>query len=141
MARRYRVRLGEYDIGRWEYQEAEALVRRYRTMKRRADVLEKCNAKGVNGEEFAAMRWECAIVDQALRETAGGAWEEALRLNACDGTAYEDIDPVLMPTSRRNDFFAARREFFWRLWTIRQREVGRMIRRNIEDDNHHNQGA
>lgn len=130
MARKYRVRMGAFDIGRWEFQEVEALARRYRAMKRRADVLEKCNAQGVHGEEFAAMRWECAIVEQALAETAGGRWAEALRQSCCDGVAYEDIDPVIMPSSNRNAFFDVRREFFFRLWGLRQKQLGKAVKAN-----------
>lgn len=128
MARKYRVRMGAFDIGRWEYQEVEALCRRYRAMKRRADVLEKCASPGVHGEAYAAMRWECAIVEQAMAETGQGQWAEALKLSCCDGLAYEDIDPVLMPTSRRNEFFEARREFFWRLWQLRQKQLGQVVK-------------
>ena len=130
MARKYRVRMGAFDIGRWEFQEVEALARRYRAMKRRADVLEKCNAHGIHGEEYAAMRWECSIVDRALKETDGGKWEEALRRACCDGEVYEDIDPTLMPTSNRNAFFDARREFFFRLWGLRQKQLGAAVKAN-----------
>ena len=133
MARKYRVRMGEFDIGHWEYQEVESLCRRYRAMKRRADVLERCNAPGVHGEEYAAMRWECAIVEQALRETGGGTWQEALKQSCCDGVAYVDIDPVIMPTSCRNDFFIIRREFFWRLWQLRQKQIGKAAKQGANE--------
>lgn len=128
MARKYRVRMGAFDIGRWEYQEVEALCRRYRAMKRRADVLERCASQGVHGEAYAAMRWECAIVEQAMAETAGGGWTEALTQVCCDGIAYIDVDPAMMPTSCRNDFFQARREFFWRLWQLRQKQLGAVVK-------------
>ena len=133
MARKYRVRMGEFDIGHWEYQAVESLCRRYRAMKRRADVLERCNAPGVHGEEYAAMRWECAIVEQTARETAEAhrrpdekkTWEKAIMQSCCDGVAYADLDPADMPTSCRNDFFIIRREFFWRLWQLRQKQIGK----------------
>lgn len=128
MARKYRVRMGAFDIGKWEFQEVEALARRYRSMRRRATVLEQCNAQGVHGEQYAAMVWECSIVEQALRETGGGAWEEALKQSCCDGVAYVDIDPAIMPTSCRNDFFIARREFFWRLWSLKQKGLGNIVK-------------
>lgn len=128
MAREYTVRMGAYDIGKWEFREVEGLARRYRAMKRRADVLEQCNAKGVHGEEYAVMRWECALVDQALRETDSGRWADALRMACCDGAVYEDIDPAIMPTSNRNAFFEVRREFFFRLWELRQRQLGMIIK-------------
>lgn len=128
MARKYRARMGEFDIGHWEFQEVEALCRRYRTMRRRADVLERCNSPGVHGEDYAAMRWECAIVEQAMRETRGGGWEDALKLVCCDGKTYIDVDPALMPTSNRNEFYEARREFYWRLWRLRQRQLGSAVK-------------
>lgn len=130
MAREYRVHMGAFDIGKWEYREVEALARRYRAMKRRADVLEKCNSAGIHGEAYAAMRWECATVEQALRETAGGRWEQALMQSCCDGVAYVDIDPAIMPTSNRNEFFETRREFFWRLWGLKQKRTGLLVKSN-----------
>lgn len=135
MARKYRVNMGAFDIGRWEFQEVEALARRYRAMKRRADVLEKCDSPGVHGEAYAAMRWECSIVEQAFRETSDGKWEKALEQACCDGVAYEDIDPAIMPTSNRNAFFAVRREFFWRLWGLKQKGLGGIIK-GARDVNH-----
>lgn len=132
MAREYRIRMGAFDIGKWEYREVEALARRYRSTKRRASVLEQCNSQGVHGEQYAAMIWECSIVEKALRETDGGKWEKALALSCCDGVAYVDIDPVILPTSCRNEFFEARREFFWRLWTLRQKAIGTAVKSTIE---------
>lgn len=130
MARDYRIQMGAFDIGEWEFKEVEALARRYRAMKRRADVLERCNAAGVHGEKYAAMRWECSLVETALKETADGKWEKALAKACCDGMAYVDIDPADMPTSNRNEFFVARREFYWRLWGLRQRQLGAAIKAN-----------
>lgn len=124
MARKYRVRMGAFDIGKWEFQEVEALARRYPAMKRRADVLEKCNATGVHGEAYTAILWECSIVESALRMTGGGDWAKALEQSCCQGVAYVDIDPADMPTSNKNDFARARREFYWRLWTLRQKKLG-----------------
>ena len=128
MARKYSVRMGAFDIGKWEFQEVEALARRYRANKRRADVLEKCKSPGVHGEAYAAMRWECAIVERAFADTADGEWTKALEQACCDGAAYEDIDPAIMPTSNRNAFFAARREFYWRLWGLKQKGLGSIIK-------------
>lgn len=135
MAREYRIRMGEFDIDKWEFREVEAMARRYRAAKRRADVLERCKSPGIHGEEYAAMRWECSIVEQALRETAGGGWDEALMLACCDGVDYVDIDPVIMPTANRNAFFTARREFYWRLWGLRQRRIGEAIKLSSANGN------
>lgn len=124
--RRYRVNMGQYDIGRWEFQAVEALARRYNSNKRRAAVLSQSSAPEQQRTR-RAMEWEVRITDQALRDTSGGGWERALRSACCDGWRYEDIDPALMPTANRNAFFEARREFYWRLWTIRQETIGSMI--------------
>lgn len=132
MARDYKIQMGAFDIGEWEFKEVEALARRYLAMKRRADVLEKCGSAGVHGEKYAAMRWECSLVERALKETADGKWEEALKQACCRGITYADIDPAIMPTSNRNEFFTARREFYWRLWGLKQKGLG-----NIVKDYHH----
>lgn len=142
MAREYTVRMGAYDIGKWEFREVEALARRYRDMKRRADVLEKCKAPGIHGEEYAAMKWECSLVEQAAHEVAekrrrpGGrcTWETALIRACCDGVVYEDIDPADMPTSNRNEFYEARREFFFRLWVLRQKQLGMVVMKTERPD-------
>lgn len=58
---------------------------------------------------------DCDLIDRVAAETDGGYWKEALILNCCYGKGYEQIDPAILPTSKRNAFFAARREFFGRL--------------------------
>lgn len=123
MAREYSARLGQYDIGRWEYREAQAMARRYPCLMRKMRVLSGRRMGGINGEDYAAMRWETEIVRRALVDTAGGQWAAALEESCCNGVAYADIDPAIMPTSNRNDFFAARREFYWQLWTARQKWI------------------
>lgn len=123
MARRYRVRMGAYEIGRWEFQEVQAMARRYREM---MHAISTAQSRGADKCEVEAMRWECSIIDRALMETAGGKWVEALRKSCCDGVAYEDIDRELMPTSNRNAFFRARREFYYRVWQLRTKGIGWM---------------
>lgn len=58
---------------------------------------------------------DCDLIDRVAGETDGGEWKEALILNCCYGKGYEYIDPAILPTSKRNAFFQARREFFFRL--------------------------
>lgn len=58
---------------------------------------------------------DCDLIDRVAGETDGGAWKEALILNCCYGKGYNYIDPAILPTSNRNAFFQARREFFFRL--------------------------
>lgn len=58
---------------------------------------------------------DCDLIARVAGETDGGDWKEALILNCCYGKGYEQIDPAILPTSKRNAFFQARREFFFRL--------------------------
>ena len=58
---------------------------------------------------------DCDLIDRVAGATDGGAWKEALILNCCYGKGYELLDPAILPTSKRNAFFQARREFFFRL--------------------------
>jgi len=55
------------------------------------------------------------LVEGVARKTGSGAWYSALIQNCCMGIALEYIDPVLMPTSHRNEFYRRRREFYVRL--------------------------
>lgn len=59
---------------------------------------------------------DCDLIDRVARSVDGGGWENALILNCCYGTAYEYIDKAVLPTSSRNAYFRARREFFFRLY-------------------------
>lgn len=133
MAREYSARLGQYDIGRWEYREAQAMAMRYPTLLRKVRVLNGRRMQAINGDDIAAMQWEAGLVRQALDETAGGHWAAALEASCCHGVAYVDIDPAIMPTSNRNEFFAARREFFWRLWEGRQKTISELVKRDTEN--------
>lgn len=128
MAREYSARLGQYDIGRWEYREAQAMAMRYPALLRKVSVLNGRHMQAINGDDIAAMQWEAGLVKRALDETADGQWAVALEASCCHGMAYVDIDPAVMPTSNRNEFFAARREFFWRLWTARQRTISELVK-------------
>lgn len=128
MAREYSARLGQYDIGRWEYREAQAMAMRYPALLRKVSVLNGRHMQAINGDDIAAMQWEAGLVKRALDETADGQWAAALEASCCHGMAYVDIDPAVMPTSNRNEFFSARREFFWRLWTARQRTISELAK-------------
>ena len=58
---------------------------------------------------------DCDLIDRVAGEVGEGEWKDALILNCCHGKGYEYIDPAILPTSKRNAFFQARREFFYRL--------------------------
>lgn len=52
------------------------------------------------------------IVDACARDVGSGEWYTAIIQNVCMGRPYMQIDPALMPTSHRADFFLRRRQFF-----------------------------
>ena len=52
------------------------------------------------------------LVESVAEEVDGGRWRAALIQNICMGRALKFIDPVILPTSRRNAFFQQRRLFF-----------------------------
>ena len=58
---------------------------------------------------------DCDLIERVARETEGGGWFNALILNCCYRVGYASIDPAIMPSSHRNAFFRAKREFFYRL--------------------------
>lgn len=52
------------------------------------------------------------MVDECARQVKNGEWYAAIIQNVCIGKAYEKMDTTIMPTSHRQAFFAARRDFF-----------------------------
>ena len=52
------------------------------------------------------------IVDECAKRIRIGEWYAAIIQNVCMGRAYAQLDATIMPTSFRQAFFAARREFF-----------------------------
>lgn len=62
---------------------------------------------------------DCDLIDRIARATDGGGWEKALILNCCYRVGLTDIDPAILPSSHRNAFFQAKREFFFRLHEAR----------------------
>ena len=55
---------------------------------------------------------KCRTVERAAEQVDGGRWRAALIQNICMGTALYLIDPVILPTSRRNEYYKAKRQFF-----------------------------
>ena len=54
------------------------------------------------------------IIEECAQDVDDGRWYAALILNVCIRKRYEDLTSIL-PTSNRNAFFRARREFFIKL--------------------------
>lgn len=121
--------LGEYDIGEWRYKELKAFCRQYPEKKARAASLLGVrgmglgdgmpHGKGTTSDPVSAavskreeLIRDVEMIDRCLGAVDGGAFEHALRLNVCYGSSYDCITPEILPTSKRNTFFEARRKFF-----------------------------
>lgn len=145
--REYRPKLQEMGISKWAYEELRAFCRQYPEKKAQAAALlgirggsRVQEAKDERGHEIgvvmpptirissptaeAAIKRvmllkDCDMIDSVARMVDDGQWERALILNCCYGVGYDFIDPAILPTSGRNAYFAARREFFFRLYNER----------------------
>ena len=63
-------------------------------------------------ERRAGLLTKISIVDRCARTVGSGEWYAALIQNVCMGRSYSRIDATLFPTSKRQAFFLARKEFF-----------------------------
>lgn len=145
--REYRLRLDEYGISRWAYEELRAFCRQYPEKKARAAALlgvqggsKIHSARDAQGREVGvvlpssgkvsspvasaaekriALLADVDMIDRVAAEVGDGRWSRALILNCCYGTGYDLLDPAILPTSKRAAYFAARREFFFRLNSAR----------------------
>lgn len=141
--REYRINMSTWGISRWAYEELRAFCRQYPEKKAEANallgvksschvveyrdddgqmagtVMPRGNTTSNPVEETILKRLrlleDCDLIDRVAAEVDGGEWKEALILNICYGKGYEYIDPAILPNSKRNAFFQARREFFYRL--------------------------
>lgn len=52
------------------------------------------------------------MVESTARAIDGGKWYTALIQNCCMGRGLAAIDPAILPTSNRNAFYVARRDFY-----------------------------
>ena len=52
------------------------------------------------------------LVDECAKKIRDGEWYAAIIQNVCMGRAYAQLDATIMPTSIRQAYFVARREFF-----------------------------
>lgn len=125
------VDLKEYGISRYAYRELKAFCLQYPEKKRAAADMLSVSSPAMSGMpsahsdvspvERAAERRErllddVRLIERCARETAGGRYYAALIRNCCMGVPFDCISPEELPSSDRNRYFRARREFFWRLW-------------------------
>ena len=118
--------LEKYGISRYRCGELLAFCRQYPEKKKAlADML------GVGAQSYSdmphstdvsdvvyrtvarreTMRLDCDLIERIADTVEGGIWRAALMTNLCYNVAYEKIDAVLMPTTRRESYFKARRQF------------------------------
>ena len=127
MMRTYQPDYTDFGISRDRYRERLYYCRQYQEWKAEASSL-----LGVGSQQYEAMPHgsepgdpvgraaerrerlleKCAVVERVADSIDGGRWRAALIQNICMGRALHFIDPVILPTSRRNDFYRQRREFF-----------------------------
>ena len=72
----------------------------------------KSDPVAMAAEEREKLMEKIDIVDECARAIRGGEWYAALIQNICIGRSYAQLDASIMPTSFRQAFFTARREFF-----------------------------
>ena len=127
--RNYPLQLDKYNISRWRYYELKAFCRQYDDMRLEADRVISLHGQDLSGMpkstqasmtpvEAAVLRRDrylrdIEVIEKAAEAAGGGGWKNALINSCCRGVAHADLDPADMPSSKREAFFAARREFFW----------------------------
>ena len=100
-----------------QYQEWQAEARsllglsaqKYENMPHGSDVGDPVFAVMLKRERLLA---KIEMVESVADEVDQGRWRAALIQNICMGRALKFIDPAVLPTSRRNTFYQARRAFF-----------------------------
>lgn len=98
------LNLKSYNLDAWEYKELYAICRQYRKLKG-------------NEHKLAAMK--VSAIETAAFETLGehtekGQWADAIIATCCDGLPINKTAAA----NQRFAFYAARREFFYRLWIL-----------------------
>lgn len=112
--------MGKYGLSKWEYKETAAYCRQYPDMLRRSRI-------GSQTDQLEAQAELAPILTAAAETRAGreldGEWQRALIATCCEGLSPEKLDGTAKPTSNRNAYYEARREFFWRVWAHRKGKI------------------
>lgn len=121
-------------ISRFAYAELRAFCRQYGEKRAKAAALAGISSPPMTGvahgsgisdtvtravERREALLRDCSMIERAASAPSGGVYYHALILNCCHGVGYAYIDRSILPTSKRSAFFMARREFFWKLWQMK----------------------
>ena len=127
MTRIYRPNWTEYGISRQRYNQLRAICLQYPEWVSEASSLASVGAQQygehIRGSDStstvarAVERREILIdkinmINNLAEAVEDGRWKPALIQNCCMGKPLHCIDPVILPTSRRNDYYIARRKFF-----------------------------
>ena len=127
MARTWVPDWTDYGISRERYRELLAFCRQYPEWKSEAASLLGIGAQNygerVSGGDVPsqvvrqAERRELLVdninlVERVARQVEDGEWYTALIQNVCMRKPFACIDPAILPTGRRNEYFRARRAFF-----------------------------
>ena len=122
------IQLDQYGISYWEYRELVCFCKQYQHKRMKARELlgvsspdmsgmPKGNTVGHPTESAAIKRMvyleDIELIESAAREVDGGSWYKSLIENCCYGKPYKALNPHDMPTSHRQSFFTARKQFFW----------------------------
>ena len=127
MMRTYQPDYTDFGISRDRYRELLYFCRQYQQWKAEASSL-----LGVGAQQYSTMPHgtdvsdpvgkavqrrerligKCLIIERIADRIDGGKWRAALIQNICMGKALHFIDPVILPTSNRNEFYKQRRQFF-----------------------------
>lgn len=124
------LQLEEYGIGFWEYRELLAFCRQYPQKIAEANSLIRTASPEITGMPRASgvgdrvartviqrerLTRDVSLIDRCAARAGDGHWQRAIIQNVCYGRKYEQLDPGILRSSRRNDFYRARREFFYLL--------------------------
>ena len=127
MPRTYTPDWTEYGISRERYRELLHMCHQYPEWK-----AEAASLLGVGAQQYSTMPHgsepgdpvgravarrerllaKCTLIEHVADLADGGRWRTALIQNVCMAKPLHCIDPVILPTSRRNEFYRARRMFF-----------------------------
>lgn len=125
--RNYQPDYTDFGISRDRYRELLAFCRQYQEWQAEARSLLGVSAQNYeqmpHGNEVGdpvykvmlkreKLLAKIGVVEEVADEVDGGRWRAALIQNVCMGRALKFIDPAILPTSRRNNFFQQRRAFF-----------------------------
>ena len=127
MARNYIPSWDRIGISKDRYVELLRFCRQYRQWELEAESMLGVRGKALDGMPHgnglgdpvaaAAGRRErllrkMQLVEDCAMRVGGGKWFIALIHNVCDKMSYYEINPDMMPSLHKQDFYKARKEFF-----------------------------